>query len=101
MTPREYWRELEAAAERSRQELRRDLFLAWQSASFIGAAFVGKLPAFAQVLARFQTVAEPLNPAQLRTQVAILSEKLGVPVLPLSEASKRALLKLGKEQRGG
>lgn len=68
---------------------------AWHVATFGVAAYVGKLPDLRTILGR---VKEPpagrLTPAAQRTQVALLSEYMGVSMRPISEEAKQALLRM-------
>lgn len=80
---------------RLRHEHQRDVFIAWQTAAFVGAAMVGKLSEWSEVLNRLR----PRTSASLKLEGALLAERIGVPLRPISEAAQRALMRL-KEQRG-
>lgn len=90
MTPREYAREMDAARARSRHEHQRDLFLAWQTASFVGSAMVDKLPDFKSVMARLQWS----DGAPVSLKGALLADERGIPIRPISEEAKAALMRL-------
>lgn len=95
MTPREYAREMDAARARSRQDYQRDLFAAWQTASFVGSALVGKLPDFKSVMARLQWS----DGVPVSVKGALLADEFGIPIRPISEEAKAALMRL-RERRG-
>jgi hypothetical protein len=87
MTPREYYRESEAARQRAQDESDRDVVLAWRTGSFAAQAVFGKLPDLHVAVAKsrgglgWQTVTQQL--AQLKT----LSKTFGYPLHPVSEAT--------------
>ncbi len=90
MTPREFAREQGAARTRWKQEQQRDMFLAWQTAAFVGSAFVGKLPEWSEVANKIA----PRSKESLHLEGALLAERIGVPLRPISEEAKRALMRL-------
>lgn len=95
MTPRELRDEIAVAAEKRRDDSVRDLSLAWHAASFGIAAYVGKLPELSTVIGWVTAPkSERLTPAAQKAQVALLSEKLGIPIMPISEEAKQALLRM-------
>lgn len=73
------------------------LVLAWHVANYGMAGFNGSLPNLKDVIRRFGISADRLTPAAQRTQVALLSEYMGVEMQPLSDAARQALLRLNKE----
>lgn len=81
---------MNAAEERTRADVQRDMFLAWQTAAFVGSAFVGKLPDWNEVQNRLR----PRSAESLRLEAQLIAERIGVPVRPISEAAKRALMRL-------
>jgi len=90
MTPREYYRESEAAQQRWKDEREHGIVMAWKSAVFYAQAMVGKLPSLENALAdgrgeTGQTVEQQL--ASLTT----LSKTTGFPLRP---ASPETLAKL-------
>lgn len=93
LTPREWGHEIAAAQLRWQDERERDLGLAWHTASFVLEGYVGKLPDLRTVIERTRVV-RTMTPAAQRSQVAMLSERLGVPLVPISDAAKAALVRL-------
>jgi hypothetical protein len=94
MTPRELRDEVASVGLRRKDDGARDLTLAWHAATFGVAAYVGKLPDLRVILSRVARSADRLTPAAQRTQVALLSEFIGVPMRPLSDEAKRALTRI-------
>lgn len=94
MTPRELRDEIAAVGRRRRDDHSKDLVLAWHVATFGVSAYVRKLPELGVILGRSERGAERLTPAAQRTQVALLSEFMGVPIRPLSPEAKRALARI-------
>lgn len=78
MTPRELSREHGAARTRQQRDYQRDVFLAWQTAAFVGSAFVGKLPAFKVVLLKIDAGRQSFD--QMKSQLAALSHVTGFPL---------------------
>lgn len=76
-----------AAHERVKREQVRDMFMAWQTAAFVGAANVGKLPEWQQVMLRMG----PRSSQSLRLEAELI---LGMPMRPISKEAMDALLKL-------
>jgi hypothetical protein len=95
MTPREYYRESEAARERWQDERTRDVASAWHVASFCLQGFHGRFPSLETVLDRASVVKQKVS----RGQMLWLGEHLGVAARPISAAAQAALLRLG--ERGG
>ncbi len=95
MTPRELRDEVAVAEAMQRDESVRDLALAWHVATFGIAAYVGKLPELSTLVNRLRAPAPGrLTPEAQRTQVALLSEYMGVSMRPISEEAKQALLRM-------
>lgn len=67
---------------------------AWRTAALVGQAFAGKLQPLEQLLGQLDASQERLTPAQQRTQAAMLAERLGQSMRPISDEAKRALLRL-------
>lgn len=95
MTPRELRDEIAVATANRRVQIARDVSLAWHMANFGIAAYVGTLPDLDALLRRVN--AGPRKSSELNLEAALIGEQLGVPMRPISEAAKRALLKLSKE----
>lgn len=89
MTPREFYRESEAAQQRWQDECERDLVLAWQTASLAMRAMNGKLPDLKVLIE---------NSRRARTSHQTLSDLtrqlvgvLGIPGRPASPETVAAL----------
>jgi hypothetical protein len=93
MTPREYQRAMESATERIQIDAQREMTLAWQTAAFVAAAYVGKLPPLERVLQRMEMARLTAAPKHTGAVVAAWSEFMGIKARPLSEAAKQALAK--------
>lgn len=100
MTPREFARERRAAEQRLREDLAQDVAHAWYVANFGVAAYVGKLPDLKQVLLKLGISAKPSR-KHVGQRAKLLAEEIGVPLKPISEAAKKALLKLHKRNERG
>lgn len=87
MTPREYYREREAATERWRDDADRDVALAWRSATFSAQAMVGKLPDLSVALAQSRGESGRQTVAQQLAQLKTLSKTFGYPLRPVSAAT--------------
>lgn len=95
MTPLELRDEVASYSARQRDELAARVSSAWYVAMFGINAYVGQLPDLATLIGRLKTPQpERLSPAAQHTQVALLSEYTGIPMQPLSEAAKQALLRM-------
>lgn len=92
MTPREYYRELEAAQRRSENDHRHLLTQAWMTASLTRRK---KMPDLDEVL-KLVKGKRRITKKQTAAKVALMSDLLGFRAQPLSEASKRALRRLRK-----
>lgn len=95
MTPRELRDEIASFGMRRKDDEIHALVLAWHVANYGNAAFGGTLPDLAVVLKRFGS--QTRDPRELRLEGQLLAERMGVPVRPISEAAKRALLNLNRE----
>jgi len=91
MTPREYYRESEAARERFRLEADRDLATSWYGAAFYAQAMVGKLPSLRDALARSRGESGQQTVEQQLAQLTTLSKLTGYKLRP---ASPETLAKL-------
>lgn len=91
MTPREYYRESEAARQRWRDEADRALEMAWHVAAFGSQAMSGKLPDLSVVLAKSRGESGQQTAAQQLAQVRTLSKMTGTPIRP---ATPETLAKL-------
>lgn len=96
MTPREYRMAAAGAARRAQDTQIAALVTGWHTAAFVASASVGKLQDIGPIIARLRQSPERLSAAAQRTQVGMLSERLGVRMVPISDAAKRALVKLKK-----
>lgn len=92
------FREFVAAKRRAEDEAERATVHAWLVANFGAAAVVGKLPPLDEVLAR-QRLHRQQTAEQQLARLEVLGAHLGLSVKPMSESTKRALLRL-KESRG-
>lgn len=77
MTPREFFREGEAAQQRWQDDAERDLAIAWHTASLTGLAFVGRLPELTTMLDRSRMARR--SEMTLRDMQAQLTKLLGKP----------------------
>jgi hypothetical protein len=85
-------REFEIAVLRRRDTEERDVVLAWNTAAL---SRQDKLPSLESLLAqRPQSRTERKTAAAQRTELALLSERLGIPMQPLSDEAKQALMRL-------
>jgi hypothetical protein len=91
MTPREYYRESEAATERWRREADRSLASAWRAAAFYTQAMVGKLPSLEVVLAQSHGESVQQTAEQQLASLTTLSKTTGFKLRP---ASPETLAKL-------
>lgn len=80
---------------RLRDDAARGVAQAWQTAALVIQAYVGKLPPLQELIDRVTApTVDRLTLAQRRTQMAMLSEFTGIQMQPMSEAAKRALMRL-------
>jgi hypothetical protein len=93
------FREFVAAKRRVEDDAERDMVSAWEIANLTAAARVGKLPPIDELISRRRQAKTRLSPAAQRSQLAMVSEHIGVAIRPLSDAAKHALARL-KEMRG-
>lgn len=81
LSPRELFREMEAAKLRRADDMDRDLILAWQIERVrILAANKHALPPIRQLLDEMHQTSDRQTPEQLKTQLTILSQQLGIPL---------------------
>lgn len=81
----EYTREMDAARQRRQDDLERDLVLAWQIKRMeLETEHLKRLPDLASLLRQMRTVPAARPPqqteAQMRAQIYMLSQYLGIPV---------------------
>ena len=98
MTPREFYREGEAAQQRWQDAAERDLSVAWHTAVFAAQAVFGKLPSLTTLLdqARRARQTQRQSIEDLGRQ---LTGVLGIPGRPASPAALAALRPV-EERRG-
>lgn len=84
MTPREYYRESEAAQQRWRDDADRALAQAWHVAAFAAQAMVGKLPALSVALAQSRGESGRQTVEQQLAQLTTLSKTVGTKIRPAS-----------------
>jgi len=78
MTPREYYRECEAATQRWEDESKRDLVLAWTVAALTAQAQVGKLKSLDTMLGSSET--RRSSREEQRQMYHFLSERYRIPL---------------------
>ena len=79
MTPREYYRECEAAQERWSREEKRDLVLAWTVAALTAQAQVGQLKDLKTML-EIRDVPRRSSREEQRQMLHFLSERYRIPL---------------------
>lgn len=80
---------------RKREDHERDVTLAWFSAMFTRQE---RMPRLDAVLGRLRAQASRLTAAAQHTQLALLSEHVGVPLRPISPEAVAALERLRQRQ---
>lgn len=75
---------------RVRREYQRDVFIAWQTAAFVPGALMGKLQPFSSVLAQLRWN----DDAPVKEKAAAIAATFGIPIRPISDAAKQALVRL-------
>lgn len=95
MTPREFYRERDAAVQRWRDEWERDLTRAWWTANLTAAASAGKLPSLQSVINKTRAVVNTrATVAAQQANLAMLSEHLKVAIRPMSNEARQALQRM-------
>lgn len=89
MSPRELFREMEAARKRIEDEIDRGINASWHVARFASLAFAGKLPPLPEVLnVKPEAIPVPVEPLtkkqQMATTVQMLAAYYGQPVRVLN-----------------
>ena len=80
MTPREYYREGEAAKQRWDDEARRDLVLAWTVAALTAQAHVGKLKSLDTMIGSSSSGKRRSSREEQRQMLQFLSDKYRIPL---------------------
>jgi hypothetical protein len=80
-------------------EFDRTTIHAWQTGVFTAMASAGKLPNISQVLARNRSARVRTSVADQRAAMERLSDRLGIPLQPLSPEARAALERMKERQQ--